>query len=96
MAKKPRNYGREYKKFQSSTKAKKDRASRNKARAKAVKSGKAKKGDGKDVDHISTNARNNSKKNLRVISKAKNRGHGMTAPGKKKNVRKNKLKPKKK
>lgn len=80
----PRNYKKEYKKFQSSTKAKKDRASRNKARREAIKSGKAKKGDGKDVDHKNMNPRDNSKKNTRIVSKSKNRGHGKTAPGKKK------------
>ena len=38
-----RDYKKEYKKFQSSDKAKKDRAKRNKARREAIKSGKAKK-----------------------------------------------------
>ena len=86
MAKK-RDYGREYKKFQSSTKAKKDRASRNKARRKAVKAGKASKGDGKDVDHKNMDPRDNSKKNTRVVSKSKNRGHGKTGPGRKKGAK---------
>jgi HNH endonuclease. len=51
----------------------KNRMSRNKARAAAVRAGKARKGDGKDVDHKDGNPRNNKKKNLRVISKSKNR-----------------------
>ena len=79
-----RDYKDEYQKFQSSEKAKKDRASRNAARREAEKAGKVKKGDGKDVDHKNMNPRNNSKSNLRVTSKSKNRGHGKTAPGKRK------------
>ena len=68
-----RNYKDEYAKFQSSTKSKKDRASRNKVRRAALRSGRVKKGDGRDIDHLDGNPRNNSKKNLRVVSKSKNR-----------------------
>lgn len=68
-----RNYKDEYAKFQSSTKSKKDRASRNKVRRAALRSGRVKKGDGRDIDHVDGNPRNNSKKNLRVVSKSKNR-----------------------
>lgn len=76
MARKPynkstgRNYKRDYKKFQSSEKAKKERAKRNRDRRKAVKAGKASKGDGKDVDHVGGIKSNKT----RVISKSKNRG----------------------
>lgn len=69
-----RDYKKEYEKFQSSEKAKKDRASRNKARRKMEKAGRVAKGDGKDVDHVDSNPRNNSKKNLRVVTKKYNRG----------------------
>ena len=68
-----RNYKDEYAKFQSSTKSKKARASRNKVRKAALRSGRVKKGDGRDIDHLDGNPRNNSKKNLRVVSKSKNR-----------------------
>ena len=51
----------------------KERAARNKARAEMVKAGRAKKGDGKHVDHIDGRPTNNSKKNLRVISAKANR-----------------------
>lgn len=68
-----RNYKDEYAKFQSSTKSKKDRASRNKVRRAALRSGRVRKGDGSDIDHLDGNPRNNSKKNLRVVSKSKNR-----------------------
>lgn len=68
-----RNYRSEYDKFQSSTKSKKDRASRNKVRRAAERSGRVRKGDGKDIDHKDGNPRNNSKKNLRVVSRSRNR-----------------------
>ena len=68
-----RNYKDEYAKFQSSTKSKKDRASRNKVRKAALRSGRVKKGDGRDIDHVDGNPRNNSKKNLKVVSKSRNR-----------------------
>jgi len=46
-----RKYKKEYKKFQSSEEQKKKRAERNKNRDEAEKSGRVKKGDGKDVHH---------------------------------------------
>lgn len=69
----PRDYKKEYKKFQSSTESKKDRAHRNKVRREALREGRVKKHDGKDIDHKDGNPRNNSKKNLRVVSKSTNR-----------------------
>ena len=72
-SKKKRDYKREYARDHASKKAKTERASRNKARRSLTKSGRVQKGDGKDVDHRDGNPRNNSKKNLRVISKSKNR-----------------------
>jgi hypothetical protein len=68
-----RDYKDEYEKFQSSTKSKKDRAHRNKVRRKGLRTGRVRKGDGKDIDHVDGNPRNNSPKNLRVVSKSKNR-----------------------
>ena len=38
-----------------------------------MKTGRVKKGDGKDVDHKDGNPQNNSNGNLRVLSKSKNR-----------------------
>ncbi len=60
-------------KYNSKPESKKDRASRNSARAEAVKDGRAKKGDGKDVDHKNSNPRDNKKSNTQVISASKNR-----------------------
>lgn len=65
-----RNYKKDYKKFQSSAKAKKDRAARNKSRAKAMKAGKVKKGDGKDVHH----PKGVRSGKVKIESKSKNRG----------------------
>ena len=56
-----RDYRSEYANYHSSDKQKKNRASRNAARAKMLKSGRVKKGDGKDVTHRNGNPRDNSK-----------------------------------
>lgn len=69
-----RDYAREYKRFQSSTKAKKDRAARNKARRQALAEGKVHRGDGKSIDHKDSNPRNNAKSNLRVMGRSGNAG----------------------
>lgn len=68
-----RDYEREYRRFQSSKKAKKDRASRNTARRRAEREGRVHKGDGKEVDHVDSNPRRNSPSNLRVVSRRTNR-----------------------
>lgn len=72
-AKKKRNYKLEYRKFQSSKKSKQDRASRNHARRQMVQTGRAKKGDGMDVDHVDGNPQNRSPKNLKMLTKSVNR-----------------------
>lgn len=51
----------------------KRRAERNASRAAMVKAGKAKKGDGKDVDHKNHKTSDKSAKNLQTISRSKNR-----------------------
>lgn len=63
----------EYSRFQSSKKAKRDRASRNTARRRAEREGRVRKGDGKEVDHIDSNPRRNVSSNLRVVSRRTNR-----------------------
>ncbi len=69
-----RNYKSDYAKFQSSEKAKKDRAARNKARRALEREGRVSKGDGKDVGHQNSNPRDNRRTNLRVESRKANRG----------------------
>ena len=68
-----RDYEREYSRFQSSKKAKRDRASRNKARRQAEREGRVHKGDNKEVDHVDSNPRHNTSSNLRVVSRRTNR-----------------------
>lgn len=70
----PRNYKREYETYQGTPEQIKKRAMRNAARAKMVKAGKAKKGDGKDVDHVVAMDKGGTNKNgLRMVSKSANR-----------------------
>lgn len=77
-----RNYKKEYARYHSKPKQKARRAARNRARrVMAKKVGKAAL-RGKDVDHKSGNAMNNSSKNLRVVSKSRNRGFKRNSKGK--------------
>ena len=74
MAKKKRDYGKEYREYHAKPEQKKRRAARNQARAEAEKKyGKAAL-RGKEVDHIGSH-RTGSLRNVptRVISKAANR-----------------------
>ena len=65
-----RDYQAEYAAETPTRKAK--RASRNRARYKYVKAGKASVGDGKDVDHQNGNALDNRSGNLSIMARAKN------------------------
>jgi len=66
-------------KYNSKPSSKKDRASRNSARREAERDGRVRKGDGKDIDHSNMNPRDNSKKNLKVVSKSSNRAKNQWA-----------------
>lgn len=68
-----RDYTREYSRFQSSKKAKRDRASRNTARRRAEREGRVHKGDGKEIDHRNSSPTDNRPFNLRVVSRHTNR-----------------------
>lgn len=74
MATRKRDYKKEYREYHGTAEQKRNRAARGRARYKLEKQGKVHKGDGKDVDHKDSNPTNNSSKNLRVLSKKKNRG----------------------
>lgn len=71
-------------KYNSSPEQKKRRAERNASRAKMVKAGKAKKGDGKDVDHKNHKTSDKSSGNLRMMPKSKNRAKNLGTGGRKK------------
>lgn len=69
-----RDYKAEYAKYQGTAEQKKNRAARNAARAKMMKAGKVKKGDGKDVAHVKAFDKGGSNKTgLRVESASTNR-----------------------
>jgi hypothetical protein len=70
---KVRDYRSEYDNYHSKPEQKKNRASRNAARATLAKAGKVKKGDGMDVAHRNGNPRDNNPRNLSVQAKSKNR-----------------------
>lgn len=75
MPKKKRNYRAEYDNYQGTAEQKKNRAKRNKARRQAIADGRAKKGDGKDIDHKKPlrSGGSNEKSNHRVRDKSSNR-----------------------
>jgi len=82
MAVKKRNYRKEYDNYQGTEEQKKKRAKRNAARRKAMKEGKVKKGDGKDVAH--KKAMDKGGKNsdaTRIESKSRNRSFKRDSKG---------------
>ena len=78
-----RNYAKEYANYHSRPEQIKKRSSRNKARRLAVKEGKAKKGDGKDIHHRDGNPLNNTQGNLKSMAKSKNRSFARTRTARK-------------
>ena len=66
-----RNYDKEYADYQGTEEQKKRRAIRNAARRKLEGEGRVRKGDGKDVHHVS--GLHNAASNLRVLNKSTNR-----------------------
>lgn len=74
MARKKRDYKKEYREYHALPAQKKRRADRNAARRKAEDRGAVHKGDGKEVDHLGSH-RTGRLKNVktRVVSRAANR-----------------------
>lgn len=71
-------------KYNASEEQKARRAQRNAARRTMEKEGKVSKGDNKDIDHVKHKARgklDNSKSNLRVMDKSKNRAKNLGTGG---------------
>jgi hypothetical protein len=78
----PRNYRAEYDKYQGKPEQIKNRAMRNAARAKLMKAGKVKKGDGKDVAHVKAFDKGGSNGDgLRVETRAANRSFKRDSKG---------------
>tara|TARA_R100001463_G_scaffold127765_1_gene186005 strand:+ start:315 stop:593 length:279 start_codon:yes stop_codon:yes gene_type:complete len=76
-----RNYKKEYASYQGKPKIIAKRVSRDTARRAMQKRGLVKKGSGMDVDHKDGNPMNNSKTNLRAVSKFKNRSFARNKNG---------------
>lgn len=73
MKRKDRNYAQEAR-WAAQPEQKKRRAQRNAARNKAIKDGKVKKGDGKELDHVGTHPTGSlAKVKTRVVSRRANR-----------------------
>lgn len=68
-----RDYKAEYAAYHSKPDQIANRSSRNKARRKMVADGKAKPGDGKDVDHRDGDPQNNARSNLSILGRRANR-----------------------
>lgn len=71
--KRARDYGKEYDDYHGMPEQKKRRAARNKARLDALSTGAVRRGDGKEIDHVNNNPRDNSPGNTRVVSRKANR-----------------------
>ncbi len=80
-----RDYRKEYDNYQGSPEQIARRASRNKARADMVKAGKAKKGDGMDVEHKDGNPLHDKLSNYKMGTKKQNRSYPRTKNAGKKN-----------
>jgi hypothetical protein len=77
-----RNYRSEYQTYHASPEQKKNRAARNAARAKMMRKGKVKKGDGKDVAHVRAFDKGGSNGDgLKVESKSRNRSFKRDSKG---------------
>ena len=68
-----RDYKKEYAIYHGKPEQIKRRAQRNKTRRMMAKQGLVRRGDGMDVDHRNNNVYDQSRGNLQVISKSKNR-----------------------
>lgn len=73
-----RDYKKEYREYHGKPEQRRNRALRNKARRLAIKDGRARKGDGMEVDHKKPLSKGgtNHRSNLRIVSRAVNRRKG--------------------
>jgi len=68
-----RDYKKEYREYHAKPEQKKRRAQRNKARRKAMRDGRVKKGDNKEVHHVGSNRKGRLGNRTRVVSRKTNR-----------------------
>lgn len=68
-----RDYKREYATYQGTEDQKKKRALRNKARRQAIRDGKASKGDGTDVHHVTAISKGGANGRTKVVPASENR-----------------------
>jgi hypothetical protein len=82
-----RDYKKEYKNYHGKAKQRKERAARTRARGEMIKKGRAKKGDGKDIDHKKAirSGGSNGINNLRVRDRSSNRSDNGHHKGEKQN-----------
>ncbi len=74
MPQKRRNYRKEYDEYHASDEQKMRRAQRNAARRKAIREGRVRKGDGKELDHVGSHRRGSlARVPTRVVSRSTNR-----------------------
>ncbi len=74
MAKRVRDYAKEYRDYHGTPIQKKRRADRNRARREAMRKGKVHKGDGKEVDHLGSHRTGRLRSvPTRVVSRVVNR-----------------------
>jgi hypothetical protein len=71
-----RDYKKEYRTYHAKPSQKKRRAQRNSSRSKAMKAGKVKKGDGKEVHHTKPTLLGSLGQSTRVVSRKTNRRIG--------------------
>jgi hypothetical protein len=79
MPRNPRDYKKEYEAYDGTPEVKKKRAERNAARDKMKEKGLVRKGDGKDVHHVTPLAKGGmGKSKLAVVPASKNRSFART------------------
>jgi hypothetical protein len=71
---KPRDYAKEYREYQGTPEQLKNQSTRHKARRAMVKKHGAAAVSGKDVHHVNGIEKGNGDKNLKILSRTKNRG----------------------
>lgn len=80
---KKRDFKKEYQNYHSQPEQKRQRARNNKARRKALREGRVKKGDGKDVAHSEPGAKGSTS----IQSKSTNRSFARDSRARRKNVK---------